>query len=218
MRGFVVAALVSIVPAHALADGETTPMVGAAVLWSPSDQDPSGMAGLELEAAWWHGRIGLALEGTGRAFVDGNHPRAATLGASLRLRVFDGMTPSLMEPRDSEVGIELQGIIERFWWEGHGADDPDVGFGLAVRVRGGGDDGSTRLAESRFFLRVMATPAAPSSAVARMTTTTTTLPSDTRQLAVIFGIGASFGGGERHYMDRFRWHSPDWAVTGHYTR
>jgi hypothetical protein len=210
MRGFVVAALVSIVPVHAAADGEATPLIGASVLWSPSDQDPAGMVGIALEAAWWHGPLGVAVEGSGRAHIAGSdQPRAATLGASIRLRVLDWMTPSLMEPRDAEVGIELQGIVERFWWEGGGADEPDLGVGLAVRVRGGADDGSLRIAESRFFLRVMAMPTPVDAAIARSTTTPAAEP---RQLTVLLGIGAAFGAGEKPYMNRFRWHAPEWPL------
>ena len=207
MRGFVVAALVSIVPVQAAADGEATPLVGASIVWSPTDQDPAGMLGVALEAAWWHGPVGLAVEGTGRTHLAGSdQPRAATLGASLRLRVLDWMTPSLMEPRDAEAAIELQGIVERFWWQGGGTDAPDYGFGIALRVRGGADDGSLRIAESRFFLRVMATPSPPDRGIAR----STMVPADPRQLAVLVGIGASFGAGEKHYMERFRWHAPEW--------
>lgn len=209
MRGFVVAALVSIVPVQAAADGEATPLVGASILWSPTDQDPAGMLGVALEAAWWHGPIGLAVEGSGRTHLAGSdQPRAVTLGASLRLRVLSWMTPSLMEPRDAEAAIELQGIVERFWWERGGTDAPDYGFGIAMRVRGGADDGSLRIAESRFFLRVMATPAAPDRGIAR----STMVPAEPRQLAVLLGIGASFGGGEKHYMERFRWHPPEWPL------
>ncbi len=209
MRGFVVAALVSIVPVQAAADGEATPLVGASILWSPTDQDPAGMLGVALEAAWWHGPIGLAVEGSGRTHLAGSdQPRAVTLGASLRLRVLSWMTPSLMEPRDAEAAIELQGIVERFWWEGGATDAPDYGFGIAMRVRGGADDGSLRIAESRFFLRVMATPAAPDRGIAR----STMVPAEPRQLAVLLGIGASFGGGEKHYMERFRWHPPEWPL------
>jgi hypothetical protein len=211
MRGFVVAALVSIVPVEAAADGEATPMIGGSVVWSPTDQNPSGMIGAALEAAWWHGRIGVAVEGSGRTFTtDGDKPRALTFGTSLRLRMFDGMYPSLMEPRDVEVGIELQAIVERFWWEGHGLDDPHVGLGVALRVRGGADDGSTRIAESRFFLRVMAAPGRTDEVIAR--STTTMLPSESRDLMLLLGIGASFGGGDPRYVNRFRWRGPDWPI------
>jgi hypothetical protein len=210
MRRFVVAAVVSLVPVHALADGEATPMIGAAVVWSPTNEDPAGMLGISLEAAWWHGPVGLALEGSGRTHLAASdQPRAATVAASLRVRVFDWMTPSLMEPRDAEVGIEVQGIVERFWWEGIGAEDPDYGFGLAMRVRGGADDGSTRISESRFFLRVMEMPSMVDHGVARSTAPT---PAATHELAVLFGIGASFGSGEKHYLDRFRWHAPEWPL------
>jgi hypothetical protein len=210
MRGFVVAALVSIVPVQAAADGEATPLVGASIVWSPSNEDPAGMLGVALEAAWWHGPVGLAVEGTGRTHLAGSdQPRAATLGASLRVRVLSWMTPSLMEPRDAEAAIELQGIVERFWWEGGGTEAPDYGFGIALRVRGGADDGSFRIAESRFFLRVMAMPSVLDDSIAR----STMVPApESRQLAVLLGIGASFGAGEKHYMERFRWHAPEWPL------
>jgi len=203
---------VSIVPARAAADGETTPIVGAAVVWSPTNQDPGGMVGIALDAAWWHGRIGLGVEGSGRTHVAAtDQPRAATVAGSLRLRVFEWMTPSLMEPRDAEAAIELQAIAEHVWWERGGMNAPDLGFGIAVRVRGGGDDGSTRIAESRFFLRVMSVPTPPDTAVARSTVSP---PMTSHEIAILVGIGASFGGGERHYMDRFRWHAPDWPFGG----
>lgn len=199
-------ALVSMVPVLAHAGGEATPMIGASLQWSPTDQDPAGMLGIGLEAAWWYRFIGLAIEGSGRAHLDGERAREAILGASLRLRVFDGMTAALMEPRDVEVGIELQAIVERSWWDDGGAADPDVGFGLAVRVRGGGDDGSLRIAESRFFVRVMTTPGARDHAIARATMPAADAPT----MMLVLGIGAAFGGGQPRYMQRFRWHFPDW--------
>jgi hypothetical protein len=211
MRGFVVAALVSITPAIAHADGEATPMIGGAVVWSPTDQRPSGMVGVALEAAWWHGRVGFAVEGSAREYVDGEHDRALTVGTSLRLRMFDSMYPSLMEPRDVEVGIELQAIAER-WWERQGDDGLHYGVGLALRVRGGADDGSTRIAESRFFVRVMAAPQLADRDPTATARTTMPLPAETHELMLLLGIGASFGGGERRYVDRFRWRGPDWPV------
>jgi hypothetical protein len=167
------------------------------------------MAGFVVEAAWWRGRIGLAAEGSGRTFVEGDHLRAWSIGASLRLRLYDALVQSLLEARDVEVGVELQAIVERFWWEHPDAEATPAryGVGIALRVRGDADDGTTRISESRFFVRVMAAPSIPDATVAR---TTMPIVDEPRELIFLLGVGAAFGGGEPAYLERFRWR-PMWS-------
>ena len=190
------------------ADGETTPMFGVAAVGadvSRTGEHDLGLAGVALDVAWWHGRVGIGAEGSARWSIDGEPARATVLGGSARIRVFERKLPSLLDPRDVELALELQAIVERTWWNVAMTElDPtSYGLGLAVRVRGGGDlDGSTRLAESRFFLRVMASRWNELDAVARSTTQPAS-PMD-RSLTVLVGIGASFGAGTRGYVQRFR--------------
>ncbi|HEX5061566.1 MAG TPA: hypothetical protein VFV99_19495 [Kofleriaceae bacterium] len=191
--------------ADAAADGEATPMIGGSVVWSPSAEQPSGMIGLAVEAAWWSGRVGVAVEGSGRSYVDNDQPRAFVLGSSVRLRLFDGLWRSWVDARDVEVGIELQGILERWWYQ---RNEPELdparyGVGLALRVRGGADDGSLRISESRFFIRVLAAPTVTDHAVARSMTPPAEEP---RELMLLIGIGAAFGSSDPDYIERFRWH------------
>ena len=127
------------------------------------------------------------------------------LGSSLRLRLFDGLWRSWVDARDVEVGLELQGILERLWWQ---RSDPEsesthYGVGLALRVRGGADDGSLRISESRFFVRVLAAPTVTDHAVARSMTPPADEP---RELMLLIGIGAAFGSSDPDYIERFRWH------------
>ncbi len=192
----------------AAADGERTPMVGIAIVGADVTRSPQhdlGLGGLALDLAWWHGRLGLAAEASSRWSIDAGAARATVLGASVRLRVLESMMPSLLDPSDVELGIELQGIVERTWWNDAVSDTDPVayGVGLALRVRGVGDlDGSNRLAESRFFLRVMASRWNGVDAAA----TRMTRPEDAteRALTVLVGIGASWGGGSPSYVQRFR--------------
>jgi hypothetical protein len=74
-------------------------------------------------------------------------------------------------------------------------------------VRGGNDDGSTRIAESRFFIRFLAGPTTREQVIAR-----TTMPpvEEVRDLKLLVGIGASWGNADRRYLDRFRWRQPEW--------
>jgi len=196
----------------AAADGERTPMLGGAVVWEPSSDEPAGMVGLELEAAWWYGRLGLAGEASGRSWVEREGPRALTVGASLRLRVFESLVPSLLESSDVELALELQGIVERVWWDRAivDADPTRHGVGLALRLRGSSDDHASRLiAESRFFLRVLSARPATGEVLAR----TTTPPAEPRELIVLFGIGAAFGVGDPGYLTRFRRRPIDWLAS-----
>src|SRR5262249_17964540 len=96
------------------------------------------------------------------------------------------------------------------WWSGGsmpGAPDPVAyGPGIALRIRGGGDpDGSALLAESRFFLRVMASRWNQDDPAARsMPPTPAPTPMTDRTFTVLIGIGASWGAGTPNYTDRFR--------------
>jgi hypothetical protein len=194
----------------AAADGERTPMFGLAVVGADvarTPDDHADLAGVGLDIAWWHGRFGLAAEGSARwAIDDAQSARAYVLGGSARVRVLERMLPSLMDPRDCELGLELHAIIERTWWNSAVTtiDPMSYGFGVALRLRGGGDpDSSGLLAESRFFLRVMSSKWSELDVTAR---TMTPPPSTDRSFTVLLGIGASFGGGTPAYMDRFRLH------------
>jgi hypothetical protein len=204
-----IGALLVIGARDAAADGETTPMLGAAVIAADTStpEQEVVLAGVALDAAWWYGRLGLAAEGSARWSVDGDRSRELVAGASARLRVLEGLSPSLMDPRDVEVGCELQAIVERAWWNTPVTTDPVAyGGGIAIRIRGhgGGDpDMSTLLAESRFFLRVMASRTAVDTTTARTTMPTTT---SERALTVVLGVGASWGGGTPSYASRFRLH------------
>ena len=197
---------VSIGTRAAFADGETTPMVGLAVVAADSSRTVDhrdGLAGIALDIAWWHGAFGLAAETSARWSIDSESARAVVVGVSARVRVLDWMMPSLLDPRDVELGLEVQAIAERTWWNLASDTDPsDFGFGLALRVRGSGDpdDLSTLLAESRFFVRVTSTRWNELDAVR----TTAPVSSAERPVTVLVGIGASFGSGTRSYVDRFR--------------
>jgi hypothetical protein len=183
-------------------------MFGGAVVgaWQPDPRAET--VGLAVEAAWWRGRFGLGLEGSMHWDVSGEGERATVLGASARLRVLDRLLPSLLEPRDVELGLELHGIVERAWWAGgsSGVDPTRFGLGLAVRLRGGVDeDFSSLLSESRLFVRVLSAHRRADESVARATRP----PADEdepRELTILIGLGAAFGGGEPRYLDRFRLH------------
>ncbi|MDB4956672.1 MAG: hypothetical protein JWO36_4241 [Myxococcales bacterium] len=192
---------------YADADGEATPIVGLAVVGGDSARTPehdAALVGVAFDLAWWHGRFGLAAEASERWSLDPDGGRGTVLGVSARFRVLERLMPSLLDPRDVELGLELQAIVERTWWNVSvlETDPTSSGVGLAIRIRGGADpDGSTRLAESRFFVRVMTSRWTSVDAVAR-----TTMPAGAtdRAVTVLVGIGASFGGGTAVYADRFR--------------
>jgi hypothetical protein len=111
----------------------------------------------------------------------------------------------LLEPRDVELGLELHGVLERAWWDGDLPDGSPVrrGLGLALRLRGGSDDFSLLLAESRLFIRVLSAhpPARDAVGVARTMEPASGGP---RELTILIGLGAAFGAGEPRYLDRFR--------------
>jgi Putative transposase, YhgA-like len=84
-------------------------------------------------------------EGAQRADMTDVSTRTSVLGASLRVLVADQLMPSLLEPRDVALGLELHGVVERAWSSRvNTGDDPAIryGLGLATRLRGGGDDDS----------------------------------------------------------------------------
>lgn len=210
--GFTLAlfAFLTLFTRDAAAEGEGTPMFGLAAVGGESTRTPDhvdGLAGVAFDLAWWHGRFGLAVEGSARWRIE-EEGRAFVLGGSARLRVLDGMFPALMDTRQVEVALELQAIVERDWWNVGGVDaDPmSHGAGLAIRVRGASEpEGTSMLAESRFFLRVMTSRWDDVEAAVRTTMSSSSSTSSApRALTVLVGIGASFGGGTSGYMYRFR--------------
>jgi len=203
--GLAVGALLLLAATDAAADGEESPMLGGSLLAVRGPDPDAELAGAGLELAWWSGRFGLGLEGSGRWDLRGDGARATVLGASARLRVMERMLPSLLEARDVELGVELHGIVERTWWSGSGPraeqSPTDYGLGLAFRLRGVADAGATQLlAESRLFVRVLSSRQAQADVAAR---TMAPVEQD-RALTVLIGIGAAFGAGEPRYLERFR--------------
>jgi hypothetical protein len=196
-RRFVLGLL--LVPSIAAADGERTPIIGGSVVGAGTHENALG--GVQADATWWAWRFGISAEGAMLWRADDAAKRAAVLGVSARLLAFDTLVESLLEPRNVELGVELHGIVER-WID----DDSTTryGVGLALRLRGSSDyDMSNLLAESRFFVRVMTTPAIGQSAVlGRMITPPT--PRDTGSLTIMVGVGAAFGTGDPDYLQRFR--------------
>ena len=173
-------------------------MIGGGLIAAHGGDDV-GVVGVGLEATYWWHRIGIAVEGSRRWEVESGDPESATFGGGLRLLVADRLLGSIIEPRDLELGLELQGIVEKAWFDG-GGDQVTFGAGLALRLRGGGDAfDSSLLAETRLFVRVMA-PRDRDQIAAR-----TTQPMIERQpMTVIVGLGAVWGSGERRYADKFR--------------
>lgn len=216
MRRLVAFALTTpLLVSHAAADGETTPMFGAGVVAGSSTTDDSRMFGIGLDAAWWWGWLGIALEASGRSSAEGDDTETLVLGGSLRLRVLQALVPSLLEPSDVELGIELQGILERTWWERTVTDVGPIqqGVGVALRLRGSTDDDMPRLiTESRCFLRLMWRRDDTNVSAARTTMSPVGDVRDARELMVLVGIGAAFGGGERRYLEQFRRRASEGAV------
>ena len=205
--------LLGIGASTAAADGERSPMFGIAVVGSESARTPdehASLAGVGLDLAWWYGRVGIAAEGSSLWSVVGDGSRAIVAGGSLRLRVIEAMVPSLLDPRDVELGIELQGIVEHRWWSGTAttADPTAYGVGIALRLRGSGDaPNSTLLAESRVFIRVMAASWSELDTAARTMTPTGGMME--RPITVVVGLGGSWGSGTHAYADRLRLHPLD---------
>jgi hypothetical protein len=211
LRTLACLAVVLGVGGRAWADGERTPMLGASLL-TARDGKSAELVGVALEATWWWGRIGVAAEGAQRADVADVSVHTGVLGASLRVLVADQLMPSLLEPRDVDLGLELHGMVERAWSSRvDTGDDPAVryGLGLAARMRGGGDDDSALLAESRLFVRVLWSGSPENQVVAR-----TNAPVSDREVLVIVGLGAAWGLGERQYTDKLKRHpteTVDWG-------
>jgi hypothetical protein len=197
-RRFVLGLL--LVPSIAAADGERTPIIGGAIVGAGTHEDALG--GVQADATWWAWRLGVSAEGAMLWRADATAKRAAVLGVSARLLAFDTLVESLLEPRNVELGVELHGIVER-WID----DDSTTryGVGLALRLRGGSDyDMSNLLAESRFFVRVMTTPAIGQSPIVGRMITPPTTTRDSGSLTIMVGVGAAFGTGDPDYLQRFR--------------
>lgn len=190
---------------NAKADGETSPLLGGSVVGTASTSSADSAAGVEVEAAVWAHRVGFAAELSGNVW-SGEAPATSTLilGGSVRLLVLRSLIGSLLEPSDVELGVELQGIIEKTMWSSEDAtsDRYHRGIGLAIRLRGSTDDDVPHLiAESRFFVRVMSWQQNDPPFAARMTQPPS---SDEQDFMVMVGIGASFGGGQPRYLQQFR--------------
>ena len=189
--------------ASARAEGEYGPMFGGSLV-AIHEPQALELGGAGLELAMWHGRFGFALEGSHLREIAGADTWVTTFGASARVLVVQHLVPSLLEPRDVELGVELHGIVERAWWEGVAEPRQPLryGLGVAIRLRGGSDDLSNLLAESRLFVRVMASRS--SNDELDLATGIMAPRPDGRELGVVVGLGATFGGGQPAYVQRFR--------------
>jgi hypothetical protein len=186
----------------AAADGERTPMLGGSITFTDAPDRRTELVGGEIEVAWWSGRLGLAVEAGARRGIEDDKARNLAVAGSARVRVSEWMLPSLLEPRDVEMGIELQAIAERTWWSRDDSADA-FGLGVAIRMRGGSDwEFSSLLAESRLFVRVMKSRDAEPDVLARAAGVTD--QPERRGMMVIVGLGAAFGAGEPRYLERFR--------------
>jgi len=191
--------LVAVLTGTAVAEGERSPMIGGGVIAARGAEDV-GVVGIGLEATYWWHRVGVAVEGSRRWNVESGTAESATLSGGLRLLIADRLLGSIIEPRDLELGLELQGVVEKSWFDA-GGDDVSYGGGAALRLRGGGDAfDSTLLAETRLFVRVM-TPRDRSSVAERSTEQPMT---ERTPITVIVGLGAVWGSGERRYADKLR--------------
>jgi hypothetical protein len=207
------ALILTAVATDAAADGERSPVLGGFIVGGQGPDPDAELAGLQLDVAWWRGRLGLALEGAAHWTLGGDAMPAKVVGASARIRLFEQLLPALLEPRDVELGVELHGIVQRTWSGGDdSARDPvGYGLGLAVRLRGDSDDFPSLFTESRLFVRVISSqrtqPGLPAQPADPGPIFLTMSPSDsttTRELTILIGIGAAFGVGEPRYLDRFR--------------
>jgi hypothetical protein len=205
-------ALVMAVTGSAAAEGERTPMLGGALTYGDAPDGRTALVGGELELAWWWGRLGLAAEAAARRAIDDDSARSLAVAGSARVLLADWLWPSLIEPRDVEVGVELQLIAERTWWS---RDDHADGYGVgaAIRMRGGSDwELSSLLAESRLFVRVMRSRGAGVEAIARaQADAAMAAPPGSDAVSVTIGLGAAFGAGKPRYLERFRPHPFDLA-------
>ena len=193
----------------AAADGERTPMFGGALTYTDVDRKAE-LVGGELELAWWSGRFGLAVEAAARRAIEDDQARNLAVAGSARVLVAEWMWPSLLEPRDVELGIELHAIAERTWWSRDDSVDA-FGFGAAIRMRGGSDwEFSSLIAESRLFVRVMKSRGEVSDVIARAAGATTDQP-ERSGVTVLVGLGAAFGAGKQRYLERFRLKPFEWV-------
>jgi hypothetical protein len=197
----------------AAADGERSPMIGGALTYAETAGRNVGLVGGQVELAWWpgiSGLFGLAVEAAARRGVDDDKDRNLAVAGSARLLVASWMCPSLLEPRDVEMAIELHAIAERTWWSRDDSRDA-FGLGVALRMRGGSDwMFSSVLAESRLFVRVMKSRDDDASVLAREAGPGTAM-SDRGGTTVMVGLGAAFGVGKPRYLERFRLKDLDWA-------
>jgi hypothetical protein len=204
----VVAVLISMTGAAA-AEGERTPMFGGALTYTDAPDRKVELVGAELELAWWSGRIGLAVDAAARRAIGDDSARSLAVAGSARVLVADWLWPSLLEPRDVEMGVELQVIAERTWWSRDDSADA-LGLGAAIRMRGGSDWVFSQLvAESRLFVRVMSSRDEAPDVLARTAGPLTDQP-QRGGMTVMVGLGAAFGVGKSRYLERFRLKSVDW--------
>jgi hypothetical protein len=186
----------------AAAEGERSPMFGGALTYTDAPDRKVELVGGSLELAWWSGRLGLAVEAAARRGI-AEEARNLAVAGSARVLVVDWLTPSLFEPRDVELGVELQAIAERTWWSRDDSADA-FGAGIAIRMRGGSDWPAPQLlAESRLFVRVMTSRDDVPDAIARGAGGPTEQP-ELRGVTVVVGLGAAFGAGTPRYLERFR--------------
>jgi len=204
-----VALVLMMMAGGAAAEGERTPMFGAALTYTDAPDRKVALGGGEVELALWSGRLGLAVEAAARRGITGDSVRNLALAASARVLVADWLWPALFEPRDVEVGLELHAIAERTWWSRDDSADA-LGLGVAIRVRGGSDwEFSQLLAESRLFVHVMKSRDEASDVIARASGPMTEQP-ERHGITVIVGLGAAFGAGQPNYLERFRTKALDW--------
>jgi hypothetical protein len=198
-------ALVCVLTATAAADGERTPLFGGSVVGEQAAGQDDPLAGAQLEIAFWRGRFGAAVEGARTWSTTDRDVSTMSVSGSLRVAVFETLVPSLLDPRDVEFGIELQGIVERSWWSMPTGRDPVAyGLGVAFRLRGGSDDEfSPLLAESRLWFRVTS---ARGSDMAVPLGARAAPEVGNHDLTFLVGLGASFGVGDMQYLQRFREH------------
>jgi hypothetical protein len=187
----------------AAAEGERSPMFGGALTYTDAPDRKAELVGGEVELGWWLGPLGLAVEAAGRRGVADDNVRNLSVAGSARVLVATWMSPSLFEPRDVELGVELHAIAERTWWSRDDSSDA-LGLGAAIRVRGGSDwEFSSLLAESRLFVRVMKSRDQGPDAIARAAGPMVEQP-ERRGITVMVGLGAAFGVGTQRYLERFR--------------
>lgn len=191
-------------------------MIGGALTYAEAADRNVGLVGGQLELAWWPsipalgGLFGVAVEAAANRGIDDDRDRSLAVAGSARLLVASWMWPSLLEPRDVEMGIELHAIAERTWWSRDDSRDA-FGLGVALRMRGGSDwMFSSLLAESRLFVRVMKSRDDDTSVLAREAGPGLAM-SDRGGTTVIVGLGAAFGLGKPRYLERFRLKDLDWA-------